>query len=518
MMDSTNQPNFNMDDDDLVEDSRPATLDATASRGEIKKLLKRSGEFFIEFFLAEELTMPVPQFHKDVWELFTSTALPRILLAIPRDHAKTTLAKLGVIWYWLFTDHRFAVYLSNTNGRAKDACRDIINFLKCDNFRQVFGDVKITKESETESIWIFEMPAADGRVKKCILRAVGSNQSMRGINVDNQRPDIAVVDDVEDEDNTANPNLQAKLDRWVFGTFIKALSRKPKIIWLGNMLAKTSLLSRLSKNPRWNPVVFGALIRNNETGELQPLWADRWPLEELEEDFQEYRGLGLVETWMCEMMNMPGHGVNGFTQDQIYYRPIPGPDEIQAAWICIDPAFGEGAIHDSTSITVHVLPNEGPPMVVNEVTGKMREHEMFETTFRLAMYWNAWVWGIEAVAAQRVLLTLFKHLLVTKGMGNQVELVPLIAGRGDSKISRISSWVSLMEKEEYAIFEGAVNITTQLLSYNMTKNNPEDDLIDSCAYGPQMVERYLGMMIAQFAGKKAGFNSAAKLGRRVAGV
>ena len=507
---------FSYDDEqDRVE--RPETQTASANIGQIKGLLRHSAEFFLEFFLGEELTMAVPQFHKDVWQLFTSTAMSRILLAIPRDHAKTTLAKLGVIWYWLFTDHRFCVYLSNTNGRAKDACRDIVNFLKTDNFRAVYGEVRILKESETESIWIFELPLGNGKIKKCILRAVGSNQSMRGINVDNQRPDIAVVDDVEDEDNTSSPVMQKKLDRWMFGTFLKALARRRKVLWLGNMLQKTSLLARLSANPKWNPVVFGALVRNNITGELQPLWEDRWPLDELIEDFQEYRELGLVETWMCEMMNMPGHGENGFTQEQIFYQPVPSPDGIKAAWLTVDPAFGEANHNDYTAICVHVLPENGVPMVVAQSTGRMREHEMFEECFRLALYWNAWVWGIEAIAAQRVLLTLFRVLLITKGMGNQVELLPLMAGRGDPKVSRISAFVSLMEKKEYAIYEGAMEITTQLLEYDMSKREQPDDLIDSAAYGPQMLEKYLGLLIQQFNGKA--FDSGeAKSGRRVAGV
>lgn len=495
----------------------PETQEALIERYKTWQLLKTSGEFFIEFFHGDSIEFDVPQVHKDVWHWFTSTALARVLLAIPRDHAKTTLAKLGVIWYWLYTEHRFAIYLSNVNTRAKDACRDIMAFLRCDNFRATFGDIKIIKESETESLWIFEIPMIDGTWKKCILRAAGASQSMRGINVDNQRPDIAVIDDVEDEDNTSSEILQKKLDKWLFATFLKALAKRRKIIWLGNMLTKTSLIARLSVQPRWNPVIFGALVRDNATGQIVSLWSDRWPLEELIEDFAEYKENGLVESWMCEMMNMPGHGENGFKSDQIYYQPSPTPDGILAAWLCLDPAFGEDAANDDSSITVHVLPENGPPMVVDEITGKMSEAELLDEMVRLAIYWNAWVWGIEAVAAQKVLLTLFRVLLITKGLQNLVEMIPLIAGAPNPKVSRIKAWVSLMEKKEYAIFEGAINITTQILSYVLTKKKQRDDLIDSCAYGPQMLEKYRGLLISQFNGKR--FQSReARSGRSVASV
>jgi len=496
---------------------RPDTAEADIDRGDVRLLLRQDAEFFIEFFLGDELEYSVPEIHKTVWGLFTDTSKDRILLAIPRDHAKTTLAKLGIIWYFLFTSHRFCVYLTAVNTKAKDACRDVMNFLKCDNFRSVFGDVRIIKESETESIWIFDLPLGNGQWKRCILRAAGTGQSMRGINIDNQRPDIAVIDDAEDEDNSASPQLQAKLDRWMFGTFLKALARRKKIIWLGNMLNDTSLLARLSKRENWNPVVFGAIVRDETTGLLRALWPDRWTLEALIEDFQEYRSLGLVKTWMCEMMNMPGHGENGFTEEQINYKPIPAPDSILAAWICIDPAFGEDAEHDLTSITVHVLPEDGPPMVVAESSSRMLEADIFEEAYRLGQYWNAWAWGIESVAAQKVLITLFRTLSIVKGMANQIEFLPLMSG-GKAKSNRISAWVSMMEHGEYALFEGALDITTQILKYDKSKKKQADDLIDSCAYGPIMLDNYQGLIISQFQGRKLRNLPEARFGRRVAGV
>ena len=509
-------------DSEKAEDGKPfgpEVVDAVASRAEIIRQLEVDGEFFIEFFLSAELTSPVPYFHYgEIWPLLTNTAMQRVLLAIPRDHAKTTLSKLAVVWYFLFSSHRFCAYLSNTNTIAKNACKDVINYMKSPNFESVFGKVKFTKESDTDSLWQFEITLLDGRVKKCILRAVGYGQQMRGINIDNQRPDITVIDDVEDLENTESELQQKKLDKWIFGTYLKALARKRKIIWLGNMLQKTSLLARLSIRPNWNPVKFGCLVKDAESGALRPLWPDRWSMAELIEDFEEYRDLGLIETWMCEMMNMPGHGVDGFTIEQINFAPVPGPDEIQAAWLVLDPAFGERATNDDSSITVHVLPKNGPPMVVEHRTGRFREHEMFDHMYELGLKWNAWVWGIEAVAAQRVLIPFFELLLMGKLMNHQVQLLPLMAGRGDPKVGRIMAWVSLMAKGEYAVYEGAIEITSQLLDYNMKKSSNRDDLIDSCAYGPQMLLEYEGLLIASYQGENESESTEIVYGTEVSGV
>src|SRR3546814_5303350 len=73
------------------------------------------------------------------------------------------------------------------------------------------------------------------------------------------------------------------------------------------------------------PVVYGCLVET-ESGDIVPLWPERWPLQELIEDYQEYFEMGLTETWLCEMMNMPGFTKNGFRPDAVYYRPTPLQD------------------------------------------------------------------------------------------------------------------------------------------------------------------------------------------------
>lgn len=463
---------------------------------ELRALLRFDCEVFIEFFLADQLDMPVPQFHKEIWERLTDTEKERVLLAIPRDHAKTTLAKLVVIWYWLFTNHRFCAYLSNTNPIAKGACKDIIEFLHTENFVAVFGRINMVKSSENESLWVFDLPLAGGGTKRCMLRAIGQGQQMRGINLDNQRPDIAVIDDVEDNENTESEHQQKKLDRWMFGPFLKALARRKKILWLGNMLTKTSLLARLSRSPKWNPVVFGALVKDTATGTLQPLWPGKWTLEALKEDFKEYRDLGLIESWMCEMMNMPGHGENGFASEQMRYRAIPTPDQCRATFITIDPAFGQKRNNDESSVAVHAIFDDAEPMVVAVSHGRWTENQLFDEIFSLAQYWNAWTWGVESVAAQKLLLPLFNMMLAARNMFGFVEIIEL-PGSAEAKLSRVKAFVSLMSNGEWDLPEGDVDATNQFLEFNFKSNDNDDDIIDSIAYGPLMMGEFLELIIAR---------------------
>src|SRR3546814_6558545 len=93
-----------------------------------------------------------------------------------------------------------------------------------------------------------------------------------------------------------------------------------------------------------------------------------------------------------------------------------------------------------------------------------------------------------------VLITLFRVFLAAKFPNLVVEMLPLMAGKGDPKIARIKAWVALMAKKEYAVGEGLTEIFTQLMAYNMKKKSNRDDIIDSCAYGQQMIDNYLGIL------------------------
>lgn len=496
-------------------------VDSTIVRGniaEIKYMLEHDAEFFIEFFMAEELEFEVPWIHKEIFSRMTNRDLQKMLLAIPRGHAKTTLAKLAVMWYFLFSPYRFCVYLSNTSPIAKNACRDIVGFLANENFQAVFGKARMLKESETDGLWIFELPRGNGKVKKCILRSAGANQQMRGINVDHQRPDITVADDLEDLANTKSETLQKNLDEWVFGTYIKALARNYKLIWIGNMLSVTSILYRLSQLPEFNPIVFGCLITNPETGKLEPLWPDFWPMDKIRADFKLYQTLGLIETWMCEMMNLPGQGANGFTSSQITYRPIPDLEDLEGTFITIDPAFGlDAVVHDKSAVVVHGMEIGYGPRVLGYYSGRLREHELFRETLKLARQWKAWVWGMESAAQQRALITLFKVYAI-EAMEEGIEIVELNHG-GRAKAARISAWVSAMEKNLYAIPADDLDITTQLLKYDKSIKDQEDDLIDGCAYGLDMLENNLGLIYASFARDRNGESEAkAVYGTGVCGV
>jgi hypothetical protein len=141
----------------------PELTAAQFNKDELLYALEHDPEIWIQFNLGEELSFPVPEFHKSEFGRMIHIEVSRLALAIPRGHAKTTLAKLAAVWFFVFTHYRFILYVSNTNPVAKAACMDIVNFMKKENFFIMFGKIEFERESESEGIWKFRIKDKNGK-------------------------------------------------------------------------------------------------------------------------------------------------------------------------------------------------------------------------------------------------------------------------------------------------------------------------------------------------------------------
>ena len=453
-----------------------------------KTALQYNPEFLIQFFLGEEIHLAVPEFHKDIFSVMTALEIDRFVCAIPRDHAKTTLAKLACVWYFLFSDYRFIIYLSNTSDIAIPATNDIVNFLRCDNFKNVFGECRFSIEQHGKGLYKFILPDSLGN-KVCILRALGAGKQVRGINVDNTRPQLAVVDDLEDNDNIATEDLFKQLKNWVYGPFLKCLDKfHNKVIWLGNMISKQSLLYENCNSQFWYSRRYGCLLANGAA-----LWPDAWPYEKLIRDYAEYQEKGLADVWFAEMMNLPMSSGSGLIQaDEITYRPPINPREHRVGFITVDLAISQENWAHRTSIGVHTWV-EGDDEPYWHFTIPFAERgidtiALFWKIVEIAQDWGFFAIGIEDEGYQASLQHVYPHLCMLHNIEG-LKFYPLKTYKR-RKNERLKPWADMLKSGEYAIDEGDFIVTQQLLEYNATSKNNDDDVIDNGAYGPQMWREY----------------------------
>lgn len=472
------------------------TVDVGMDQNDIIEALHKDGEFFINYYLGDELEFPVPEFHKKGWNLITAEMIFYIALALPRGHAKTTLSKLCCVWYLIFTPTRFIVYVSNTANVAIEACQDIIGYMETANHQKLFGELNFKIRREGHGYYKFTMKCPNGEggfyEKFVILKALGAGQQVRGLNIDNQRPELAVVDDLEDNDNTATPMLQKKLKVWFFGAFMKAMSKKrKKIIYLGNMLSNQSILySIVEKSTLWHSMRFGALLSNG-----QPLWPEMWSVQELKDDYLEYQREGLTALWFAEMMNLPmSEGTALIDPSDITYLPLVIPGEQKTAFITYDPAVSQKTWANDSALAVHAYVKDRW-QIVEVVKGKYSLEQIFFIIVELCQRWNTRIVGIEAGAFQIGIKLIFDILM--KAHSQSFETYEIMH-KNKSKVERLAAWSAALKTKHWVLTEGDQVVTQQLITFDPLKTNNVDDVIDACAMGMTMTELYMIDIMEQY--------------------
>lgn len=470
------------------------SVDVQIDIAELKEMMRYDCVTFLNFYLEDEITLEIPEVHEEIWDemvkLVRTVNLPTFtghlqkLFCVPRGHAKSTITKLAVILFLRYSYMKFALYVSLTSGIAINAVKDIVQWLTSDKERLVYGPVQVHQANESKQIWTLTISTPDFGQKYVILKALGADQQVRGLLIDNQRPEIVVLDDCEDNDTAATPASQQKLDTWVTGNLLKATARRSVRIMLGNMIKSTTLLARLSKNPEWNPTVYGAIVRDKATGKLKPLWEGLYTLEGLLKEYRDYRALGVGHVWVYEMMNMTADSIFKTSMDDAVRGPRPMPDEVTQGIITLDPAFGEKAWHDESALTVHVkIEGRVIPYIVESRHGRWKEEEILDNLIQMSYYWNLSTWGIESVAAQKLLIPLFKALLKIRQIPDDVfTMIPLPSG-GVAKSTRILSLCNAIGGGSYGIVDEEQELVDLLGTYD-PESKMVDDRCDSAAYGP----------------------------------
>lgn len=510
----------------LPPDDPTAHVDIT--RGELLQLLATDVETVIQFTIPDQIELQIPDVHLYVLRKMLLQETSRLCIAIPRGFAKTTLAKIAAAWHLYFTDHRFVVYLSNTHTVAANALKDIVSFIRSSNYASAFGEPQFEVQRESEGFYIFTIIDAKGKSKRCILRALGATQQVRGLNVDNQRPDLAIVDDVESREDIATPDQLKKLVQWFYSTFLKALdARHNKVIQVGNMVQMKCMIDMHCNSPVWDSIRLGSILAN---GNL--LWGELWSADKLAQDYEEYERLGLAHLWFAEMMNLPlpdGAGLIAYDKIQFAEPLSPNDERIRFGCITIDPSTSDKEWANETAIAVHVYIDDeeagnslrewndvsaaaglyGGYWQCAEVVGTTKAGDpirLFDIVFALCEKWQINVVGVESVAYQQSIKPVMEYVCVQRGIvGMQIENLPLPRA---SKTQRLMAWAALVASGAYRISRGQNTLVNQLISYDPASANNVDDRIDACAHIVIATKLYLPLIMQSVNVKLAGTHGA----------
>ena len=474
-----------------------AEIDPVSSTKIDPSQLRRLGylnqEAFINILIPEELTFPVPELHEVVLKKMLFSTSSRLCFALPRGTAKSTLAKIAVVWFLLYSEHVYCLYVSATHTNAVNYVKSIIEMMHTPNFISLYGKPEMLIERNSDGHYQFiltkyfydENGNERQKVKTCIIQCKGAQQAVRGLNINNRRPSLLFLDDIEKKEEMRNEQNYKNLKDWFYGTLLKALDkRNQRVIQIGNLVSQQCLLNDNLNNTKWETMRFGILKQDGTS-----LWPDLWSVEEIISDYEDYLAENQVATWFAEMMNYPMPPSGGVIRlDEIHFVPQIGEvDQYQYGFMTIDLAISKKQWSHDTIVAIHIF--DGIRWVIAD-TLKISDNDpirLFEILVSLSKRWKINYIGIETVAYQQVLLPVYDYFAKTKGIKN-LKFVGCPAR--DKKSERINTWAGLIRNKTYALSVVNQELLNQLLNFDPTADNNKDDYPDACAHGPFMIKKY----------------------------
>lgn len=238
--------------------------------------------YFGRAYLPHYFYRKSPAFHEELDEIWSEGVLKgknpaqeakaiarmdgsRQAIAAPRGHAKSTnFTFKDTLHAILYQYKHYPIILSDSSDQAEGFLDDIKTELE-DNYHiiQDFGEIKGDK------VWRSSVLLTKTNVK---VEAIGSGKKIRGRRHRNWRPDLFVLDDVENDENVNTPEQRRKLKSWYDKAVSKAGDTYTDIMYIGTVLHYDSLLSKVLANARYRTKKYRAVI---SWAANQSLW-DEW--------------------------------------------------------------------------------------------------------------------------------------------------------------------------------------------------------------------------------------------------
>lgn len=459
----------------------------------------------------------------------------KLAIAAPRGEAKSTfVGLLFVLWVILTGRKRYILLIADALEQASvllDAVKEELEF----NARLA---VDFPEGTGKGKVWNVGTVVTIGNVK---VQALGAGKRMRGLRHGPHRPDLVILDDLENDENVAKPEQRDKLQNWLQRTVLNlgAADGSLDVIYVGTILHYDSVLARTLKKPLWQARTFRSVVA---WPDRMDLW-DRW--EELlrtqgrsaarafytdvgahpekygsvkkkvsrkgDPAVQHLMLAGAQVSWpacrpLYRLMCLRAEDRAAFDSEQ-QNDPLAGDEAPFSAcltfwvdrsrdWIlfgAVDPSLGKaGAGRDPSAILVGGLLRETMTLDVVEASIRKRHPDrIIEDVIALHNEYQPLMWGVETVQFQEF----FAHVLTQRAAERGISLPvrPLI--NNTDKLLRIESLQPHMAQGRIRLHPSQTTLLDQLRHF------PRADHDD----GPDALEMLWRMAVSGFVSMKDAF-------------
>ena len=408
-------------------------------------------DYFAQECLPEVRTIEPANFHKDLFRLLSDTSKQYVAIIAPRGHGKssvsTTIVPLHRI---LFGQERNILIMSETEGQAK-AHLDSLKYQLQENplIKTYFPTLSFPKWTEERIVVKGTTPF--GTPINCQLIVKGSKQKVRGLNYQQQRPTLIIMDDVEGEDNMSSEDVRNDFKRRIDAALLPAIDPQiGRVFMIGTIVHYDSYLNEIwtkSDTPNENvgksgvwEYVFYRAIENYGTDKEKALWPEWMSIAKLHSKRIQLARNGREYLWFQEYQNEPTAGDSQLfkpeyfeTRHNYHIKYMNGDN-----WLCdnttgdpvrncftflgVDPAISLGRTADHFATCVIAVDHHGKKYVmniklqrINSVAAQAKLISELVHNFHIRKV------GIETIAYQQALATQLREDMASTGHYYMIE-------------------------------------------------------------------------------------------------
>lgn len=384
---------------------------------------------------------PWAEVHNEIFRIIDSPSRKKAIAA-PRGIGKTTIARTKAMLGILFRSYNFIVYISKSATFAEMQTENIKReLLSNTDVKNLFGSIKISEnpdidESFSKSAWV-----AYGNT---LILPRGAGQQIRGLNWNGFRPQLIIVDDLEDKKLVQSEDNRAYLKDWFYSDTLNSVNKYLddwEVLYIDTIKHEDSLLQNLIDSDSWESTTLS--ICDDDFNSLVPEYMST---EEIIESVESHRKEGMLDSFYMEYMNKPISTADAVfrpdflnhyseTDPKFMYREQAGKLENV---VLVDPAKSV-KVHSAESgiIGVGIDAELGQYHVRDVVGQKLYPDEIISESFKMAERLGASVIGLEVTSLEQFIVQPFKNEMFKQG--KFFELIELRAvGKKEDRVAALA--------------------------------------------------------------------------------
>jgi len=382
-----------------------------------KRLLEvsaKSTKLFSTTFLPSRFSRPFASITDKIFEAIDDPKIQKVAIAAPRGWGKTTINTIGYPARNIcFALKKFIVTVSNTADKAVMDAGNLKQALITNDVQagdiipSIFGDLRRDNwaQKQFEAGSTFVLPR-------------GAGQQIRGINHNGSRPDLIIIDDLEDAEAVMSEDRRAKLKQWFFADLMNSVDRSRddwKIVIIGTILHEDALLSNLLRDETWYTIRLSLC-----DDDLHSNWPEFMTDEKVAELFESYRAQGQADTFAREYQNKPISNIDAVFQSSYfrYYNPADILDDRNIYFVTICDPAKTVKLHsaDSAIITVGLDLKNHKIFFHDCEAGKFHPDELFDKMFQQVIMHNSRILAVEVTSLNEFITQPIKNEMSKRGI------------------------------------------------------------------------------------------------------